>query len=85
MGTVGVVVVHPGIELTLGSLGSRERRGREELLVDTLVKRSILPVVVGELGAVSRCEIPFSMQMRSSTETRHGGWVARESNPEPTD
>ena len=30
-----------------------------------LCSRSTLPVVVGEYGAVSRCRIPFSVQIRS--------------------
>jgi hypothetical protein len=39
---------------------------RQELSRNVLWKRSILPVVVGEYGAVSRCLMPFSLQIRSN-------------------
>ncbi len=45
-------------------------------------KRSILPVVVGERGWVSRCWMPFSRQIRSKS-TSTGGWLNRPVNTFP--
>jgi hypothetical protein len=35
-------------------------------------KRSILPVVVGERGAVNKCSMPFSRQIRSNSTSTGG-------------
>jgi hypothetical protein len=43
---------------------------------------SILPVVVGERGAVSRCLIPCSRQI-ASKRTSTGGWWNRPVNTRP--
>jgi hypothetical protein len=47
-------------------------RSRRNSLRRLWWKRSILPVVVGERGAVWRCEIPFSRQILSNSTST--GW-----------
>jgi hypothetical protein len=56
--------------------------GGVELRAQGTVDRSIFPVVVGERGAVSRCSIPFSRQIRSNS-TSTGGWWNRPVNTFP--
>ena len=45
--------------------------------------RSIFPVVVGERGAVSRCLIPFSRQIRSKSTSTGRWWPYRPVNTFP--
>jgi hypothetical protein len=52
--TLGVEAHHPGIELVLGGRQVVEDPTREELRTERPMETSILPVVVGLLGAVSR-------------------------------
>ena len=42
----------------------------EQLAAHRLVQPLHLPVVVGEYGAVNRCRIPFSTQIRSNNTSR---------------
>jgi hypothetical protein len=79
----GAVVVHPLIKGPLSRLQIREScpvlRNSARIL---RWKRSILPVVVGLRGWVSRCSIPLSRQMRSKS-TSTGGWLNRPVNTLP--
>lgn len=60
MRTLGVVAVHPVIELGLGPPERREGPTGEDSLRRLWWNRSTLPVVVGERTAVWRWEMPFS-------------------------
>jgi hypothetical protein len=51
--------------LAAATVGSRDLEGHESSMqIGVLWNRSTLPVVVGDRGAVSRCRIPFSRQIR---------------------
>ena len=68
MRTLGVVLDHPGVH---GGLQLPDGRVRRSAAVKhsariVLCSRSTFPVVVGDRGAVSRCLIPFSAQIRSN-------------------
>jgi hypothetical protein len=69
MRPLGVVVVHPGIQslLQLRDRGVLVIMLGEELGPYCLMPALHLPVVVGDRGAVNRCRIPFSAQIRSNT------------------
>jgi hypothetical protein len=60
-----VVMLHPPVELGLRVPNRGERLAVEELAAQRLCQRSILPVVVGERGAVKRWVIPLLRQIRS--------------------
>ena len=64
---LGVVVHDPAVEggLQLGDGGDSRSCRRKNPARIVLCSRSTLPFVVGEYGAVSKCGIPFSAQIRS--------------------
>jgi hypothetical protein len=77
-----VVVVDPLVQRACAVLSVRNTWVVSNSVRRVRWNRSILPVVVGERGAVRRCSMPFSRQIRSK-RTSTGGWWNRPVNTFP--
>jgi hypothetical protein len=67
VGSWVVVELDPLVQLRRGVVDRAEGLAVEELAAQRQCHRSIFTVVVGDRGAVNRCLIPFSVQIRSKS------------------